>query len=566
MEEKYLCKGNNYDYFSYIDLLNEIRDITGSRYIGIGIYDGIKGHMVPAKYDIEVSDSPFINFTSAVLHKSDTKRFAKMTKQKIVEFRKYTTKGEPYALAIANFTKELEPIMVKYFLSKVENIHLSILLDKQMYVRLNTIRKVMYDITSIIKEIIIKSNHSKNAFIYDKLLFITNTILNYKDNYYHELGTLNIKKSIINLKKCIETTIKSLNKRLKYKNIAINYTIDHTISSSLYTDYTRIEQILVIIITNLTNKNNKKRNIHLNVLNNKISEFHTRIIFTLNDDDIEPDFVKLNSILLCTNIASTLGGKLIINEKHIEFEIPATFEFCPDYTNKEQLESLKKTFIGVIDPNKEYRHKIFDYAKSYGIYCITATNLDELILKIEDNYVTVILNGLLHISEKNFEQAKIAAHIVHTSKYIKKYTNPFGESQINKYPNTQMEFINVITNAIFGKKIKLDIDCLLISTTESLNKRLQFMGHRTKSVLTLTDALDELSEDLFKYDIIFIQRNIDKFLTHFSSLYDNFEDEMPEIYVIGRKKYNIKMKNMTINCENLIKPFTFEKLYNILTV
>jgi len=190
--------------------------------------------------------------------------------------------------------------------------------DENLIKYLKMINRSSYDMKKIINDILDASKIDSNEIILD----ITN---------------INIEELIIELFESIKNVIIN-------KNIDITYTIDENVPQELFTDPTRLRQILTNLILNAIKYSKPNKKNYINLIIKYISSTHS-VSFNvsdtglgLNEVDIKKIFVdtfsndKFNKefdsnglgLYICNKIANLLGGLIQIKS---DINIGSTFSF-----------------------------------------------------------------------------------------------------------------------------------------------------------------------------------------------------------------------------------------------
>lgn len=282
---------------------------------------------------------------------------------------------------------------------------------------------------------------------------LMNTIDNILDYSKLELGKLKLNPSSFYLRDCIETVCSILSVNAMEKVIKITYNIDEDVPEFIISDYLRIQQILINLLSNsikftkvkgfinvdiklIKSKNSDVTPDYINVNNNKFS-----LLFTIKDsgspeyhikkeDSLEifksyhqlfSNFSDRNNegtglgLAICKELCNLMNGDIWV-ETEINTEKDGS-TFCFTILVEKSYEEgapidyaiLKNKHVLVVDDNMTNRISLSNMVKQAGMIPFPVSSSDEAMIFIQNDIRIDI--GLLDIYLPRFTGVKLAQHI-----------------------------------------------------------------------------------------------------------------------------------------------------------
>lgn len=238
------------------------------------------------------------------------------------------------------------------------------------------------------------------------LIELVNDILDYSKL---DTGNLRIENGQVDIQACIEECISAVNIRAEKKKLTINYDISRNTPRYITSDYSRIKQVIINLLSNaITFSSKGDINISINLTGDNISFCVTDQGIGIKQEDISKLFISFSQIdnssnrshqgtglglAICKKIVNLLGGDIYaesVYNKGTKFIF--TIKCIRNFNIiEEDYSILKGKKVLVVDDNETNRIYLITELAKKGMDVISCSSSKEALVYVYSRYIDIAI-------------------------------------------------------------------------------------------------------------------------------------------------------------------------------
>jgi CheY-like chemotaxis protein len=409
------------------------------------------------------------------------------------------------------------------------------------------------------------------------------------------LGSLTLNKSITTIDEIIRAAISSCQMQLQSKDM-ISYHIEDNVPKYIFTDGSRVQQVIYNLLKNSINSIVPNSTPHINIyvtstilpsdikdiylVEFTVSDFGSGITHTLVKNIFDSFWMNIDSCLwsesdsannlmentglglaISNKLCKLLGGDLWLDETKdnsgtsIKFNIKVTADEYPSYISMHSLRSIKNKRVLVIEPLAEYRISIVLTLRKWGIVVNavqTAIEAFELYLSRE-RYDLIILNESCDMKSSdviyNVKEHHPSTIFVIIGAYVDTNDNLTKIHPSLKLPVSAKDLLECVTKVLSCQRILIpsEISILIIQNIKStlLENLLRVNGYTKITIKNdAKEAYSMIQAFPLMYDVIIIDYKISQSISPHLMKMPNFLLNKNNIIVCKDFDYSSLIKDV----------------------